>query len=148
VVSYRSGKSPNKFFYFITVRDNEGNPRKYVYNVFRSIIKKYNAKYYGVLAKKPFPHVHAVIITEEFIDYRDVWRLIPDGVHFDASILNDKTVDDLKRILRYIDSHDGFLYIPKMLIVRRLLMNLSRILTNHAHPTLYLMVKTLRGWMI
>jgi len=127
------GKSGLKFFYYITVRDNEGNTRKYVYNVFRSIIKKYNAKYYGVLAENPYPHVHAVIITDRYVDYRDAWKLVPDGVHFDAKCLNGKTVKDLKRVIAYIGSHEGFLYIREMSTLKRLLTSLNRIF--HAHPT-------------
>ncbi len=143
MIKYQGGKSPYKFFYFITVRDNEGHARKFVYNIFRSIVKKHDAKYYGVLAEKPFPHVHAIIITERVIDYKDVWKLIPDGVHFDAQFLNNKDSDDLKRILRYIETHDGFLFTLKALIGTTSLKSSN--VTFHG-STVCRMVKVWRRW--
>ena len=144
MISYRSGKNGYKFFYFITVRDNEGHARKYVYNVFRSIVKKYKAKYWGKLSENPYPHVHVIVATNEYIDYKDVWKsLIPSGISFKAFQIETK--DDFKRIKRYIDTHDGFL---SVLVILTSFLNLRHILTDYAHPTSCRMVKTLRRWAV
>lgn len=144
MINSKNGKSPNKFFYFITVRDNEGHARKYVYNIFRSIVKKYNARYWGKLSENPYPHVHVIVATNEYIDYKDVWKLlIPSGISFKAFQI--KTKDDFKRIKQYIDTHDGFLLV---LVILTLFLNLRRILTVYSHPTSCRMGKTIRRWAV
>ncbi|RLF64469.1 MAG: hypothetical protein DRN30_05485 [Thermoplasmata archaeon] len=140
MIDNKGRKSPFKFFYFITVRDNEGYPRGYVYNVFRSVVKKYRAKYYGKLSEKPYPHVHTIIATDEYINYKDVWKsLIPKGVSFRAYQITKE--DDFKRIKRYIDTHDGFLLTHAILTS---FPNSRRILTVYGHPTTCRIEKTLR----
>lgn len=51
-------------------------------------------------------HIHAIIVSKRYIDlYETKQKIRPRGINIDIRHLNRKTIYDLKRIVKYIESN-------------------------------------------
>ena len=98
----------NRYRYvtYVTIRDNTCRSSRLLYRTFELIVKRYSARYYGVRVKtRRSTHIHAILVSERYVDRRVVKSEIqPDGINVDVRSLNGKTLDDLRRVVRYIES--------------------------------------------
>lgn len=98
-----------RFVYYVTIRDNTGRYSRLVYKTFRSIVKKYDARYWGRYgSRRDFVHLHSIVVTRTPIDYNVVQsKLKPKGIYVNIVLINGRTLRDLKRIVYYIDVKNG-----------------------------------------
>ena len=91
---------------YITIQDASRRSPKLVYRTRELIVKRFRARYYGVRVRKDGrSHIHAILVSEKFIDPRFVNDEVrPSGIHVYVVPLVGKTTDDLKRIVNYIES--------------------------------------------
>ena len=97
--------------YYVRITDNTGYSSKLLYNTFKAICRKFNAKFIGVKSKghgtKSFnkPHIHALILTDRAISLDEFLKLIPKGFH--AKLWRIKSYSDLASSKKYIKEHIG-----------------------------------------
>ena len=105
-----SSREVNKrFVYYVTIVDDTGRYSRLVYRTLRSIVKKYDSQYWGRYGdRNDGVHLHALVVTRTPIDYEYVQsKLRTKGIYVHFDFINGRTVNDLKRIVKYVDEKNG-----------------------------------------
>ena len=95
-----------RYVTYITIQDATKRSPKLVYRTLELIVKRYDGRHYGVHVKTDrSSHIHAILVSRKYVDLYEVKHKIrPCGVNVDVRHLNRKTIHDLRRIVRYIES--------------------------------------------
>jgi len=95
------------YFYFLTLVDNVNSQPDYVSSLFVNmckVIAPITLSLYGVLSNSK-PHIHVLIETSKPISYKYIASKLRKGFSMRIHLL--KSRKSIKRVIEYIDSHNG-----------------------------------------